>query len=269
MNYFKLNKLIYINCIIFILIKIIDTFSFLSNININHIKYSLGLSSSFNYFSYDLISLFTYMFVHFDFIHFVINMMSFCFISNIFLIFFEKYKLFIIYLFGGMIGGIFYVFSHNFFPVFDNQNGLLIGSSASIIAILSYLTLLKPNYEINFINLSFKLKFITIFIFLIDIISIPNGNPGGHISHIGGLFSGIIFSVFELNNNIFKPKISYSIKSNNTKIRKKFKTNIEYNSEKIELNNNINRILEKISTSGYDSLSKFEKDFLNNNSNNL
>ncbi|MAJ98797.1 MAG: hypothetical protein CMD07_06005 [Flavobacteriales bacterium] len=269
MNYFKLNKLIFINCIIFILIKIIDTISFLSNIDFNYIKYCLGLSSSFNYFTYDLISLFTYMFVHFDFIHFALNMMSFYFISNIFLIFFEKYKLFVIYLFGGITGGIFYVFSHNYFPVFENQNGLLIGSSASIIAILSYLTLIKPNYEINFVNFSFKLKFVTLFIFLIDIISIPNGNPGGHISHIGGLFSGILFSLFELNNKIFKTKISHTIKSRNNKISKRFKTNIEYNSEKIELNNKIDKILEKISTSGYDSLSKFEKDFLNKNSNNL
>ena len=88
-----------------------------------------------------------------------------------------------------------------------------------------------------------------------SLIQIPFNNAGGNIAHLGGALYGFYYSnIFNESNSIFylisKYLESFSSKPKNKKSEQKV----------------INAILDKISKSGYESLSKHEKDFLFKNS---
>jgi len=136
-----------------------------------------------------------------------------------------------------------------------------------------------PNYAVNFILIgSVKLKYIAILLVLMDFLNIKSDNPGGHIAHIGGALFGFIYvSQMKKGKDISKGfnrllNIIVSLfKAQPPKMRtiysKKPKTDEEYNFEKAREQKHLDNILDKISKSGYESLTKEEKDFLFNISN--
>ena len=114
-----------------------------------------------------------------------------------------------------------------------------------------------PNYRIQipFIGM-IKIKYLAFALIILDIISIPKGNAGGHIAHIGGALFGYIY-IKQLNNGVDISKNLYQI------INMIFAMNIFGKKNNIKKNQNkIDNILEKISKSGYSSLNKNEKEIL-------
>lgn len=115
----------------------------------------------------------------------------------------------------------------------------------------------------------FKLIWITIVFFVIDFISIPNGNAGGHIAHIGGALYGAISVLFYFKFGFKFPtfkkrekkKVKYATATNYSYSEKPL-SDEEYNARKVQNQKKIDAILDKISQNGYDSLSKEEKEFL-------
>ena len=106
---------------------------------------------------------------------------------------------------------------------------------------------------------------------MLDILSIPKGNSGGHIAHIGGALFGYLYikqlqkgKDLSINFNNFIQGLINIFRKKNTlnKIYKRAKSDYEFNSEKATKQKEIDKILEKIAKSGYDSLSKEEKDIL-------
>ena len=104
-----------------------------------------------------------------------------------------------------------------------------------------------------------------------DLILIPQGNAGGHIAHLGGAFYGFYFSrqllkgkdtsrwfnhLMDYLVNLFKPtkplKTAY----------KRPMTDDQWRENKVNDQDKINKILDKIAKSGYESLNKEEKDTL-------
>jgi hypothetical protein len=217
------------------------------------------------------------MFLHTGFIHLLFNILGLYWFGKLFLYRMEGNKLLSVYLLGGLAGAIFYVVSYNVFPVFDSVNGLLLGASASVFAILVAIAFYDPNNEIHlsFIG-TFQLKYVALFYVLLSVIGISATNPGGNIAHLGGAAWGW-FYIFQLKKGndmgagfiqmlnkiadafagVFKPK-------NNLKVAFKQapKDDYTYNRLKNMEQEEINRILEKIGKSGYDSLSKDEKELL-------
>jgi hypothetical protein len=120
-----------------------------------------------------------------------------------------------------------------------------------------------------------RLKYIAIFTVFLDVVSIPTGNAGGHIAHLGGAAFGFLFGYFsrsgkdithflEVFFNLFKAKPSYRIHKN---ITFKTKSDWDYNAQKNYDQQRIDEILDKIAQSGYDSLTKEEKEILFRSSN--
>ena len=95
---------------------------------------------------------------------------------------------------GGLTGGGTYLLAYNMLPAFANQTSQLIGASASVLALLFAFATYVPNYKVNLIFLgAIPIKYLAITSVFIDVISIPKGNAGGHIAHLGGALIGVLF----------------------------------------------------------------------------
>jgi len=170
------------------------------------------------------------------------------------------------YFVGVIFGGIIFIFCYNVFPVFFNSYSTMIGSSAGVMAILFFVCVYSPNYEIRILFFNIKLLYIGLFFVFFDIIQIPYGNAGGHFAHLGGSLVGFIYARQIKNGKDIFDSFSFLIISIFYKNKKK-ENKIINNDYRNILHKDINQkkidqILDKINSSGYDSLSEGEKDFL-------
>ena len=269
------EKLIAFNVIFFVLPLLVNTFLFLFKIPIDSYTVWFELSSSFSELVFKPWTLISYSFLHSGFFHLFFNMYIFLFTSRLFLNLFKSNSLINIYFLGVVFGGLLFLFSYNFFPAFENSKPYMIGSSAGVMSLLIFMSTYSPNLEVRLIIFNIKLLYIGIAFMMLDVIQIPYGNAGGHIAHLGGALLGFIyannlkkgidiglpveriisklFNLFQLN----KSKMNVAFKN---KSKKKFNHPNDDNSKKHQ--KKIDEILDKISSSGYESLSKKEKDFL-------
>ena len=272
------TRLLYVNLGVFLIIKILSAFGFLFKINdINHfIESYLSLPSNLSELVKRPWTLISYMFVHQDFLHILFNMAWLHFGSKLFLQYFNGKQLLSTYFLGGIFGGLIYISAFNIFPVFQDApfiNSVAIGASASVLAIFIAIATYSPNYIVNltFIGNTF-IKHIAIFLVVLDFLLIEKNNPGGHIAHLGGAIFGFLYinllrKGIDLSVN-FYTFLSYFKFSEKTKLKKVHKNRSSKNnddlfrSKKSDKQKKINSILEKISKSGYDSLTKQEKELL-------
>ena len=268
-----LTRLIYINLGLFLIIRITNVFYFLAGTPFPFLDW-LALPADFSKLASRPWTLVTYMFLHFDFLHILFNLLWLYWFGQIFLQYLSHKQLLGLYILGGIAGALLYSLAYNLFPAFNLERfgSTMVGASAAIMAIVIAIAAIAPNYTLNLLLLGpVKLKYIAIFTIIIDAISIQNSNAGGHIAHLGGAFMGYIFAVqykkgkditsglnklLDFLSALFKrkPKMKVSYK--------KPSDDKEYNKIKIDQQKEIDRILDKIAKGGYNSLSKEEKDFL-------
>jgi len=255
----SLNKIIYLNVIVFLVFKVCTSILFLFEINTIELLNKFYLPADINLIKLQPWSIFSFMFIHSNFIHLIFNMLWLYFIGNIFLQWLNNKHLIYIYILGGISGGLFFILGYNYFPVLQKniENTLALGASASIFAIMMAISIYKPNHKIQipFIN-KIKLKNITIFLTIFYVVSLSGGNTGGYLAHIGGGIFSFIY-INQLNTS----KIFNSIFNNKSKFNEKDCDYI-YNQKQNKKNKEIDIILEKISKSGYKSLNKKEKEML-------
>jgi hypothetical protein len=173
---------------------------------------------------------------------------------------------------GTLFGGIIFLLSYNYFPVFSKEadRSILLGASAGVSAILVGMATYLPNYQLKLALIGYiKLWHIAAFWIILDIIQIPVSNAGGHLAHLGGALLGFIYvrqasnikiDLFAPFQSFFKKKrkpLQTVHKSKNP--RRKTKPT---GASKSEHQQKIDAILDKISKSGYDTLTKEEKAFL-------
>ncbi len=268
-----LTRLIYINLGVFLVVRIANVIYFLSGTPFPFIDW-LALPADLGTLAARPWTLITYMFLHFDFLHILFNLLWLYWMGQIFLGYFDQRKLIAIYLFGGIFGGIFYVAGYNLFPAFSGfvADSRLLGASASVIAIVTALAVYAPNHIIHLMFIGpVRMKYLALFSVLLYVIGISSTNAGGNLAHLGGAFWGVIY-IFQLRRGIDPGKGFNRLfpgMKNPFKPRPKVKVtyrkpvdDIEYNRLKNTEKARMNEILEKISKSGYDSLSKEEKDVL-------
>mgnify|MGYP005989168823 FL=1 len=262
------EKFISINVAIFVLIFILNALGFLFQANSSVANWFI-LPATFDGFISKPWSIITYGFIHVDFIHILMNLISLYFIGNLFINYFTPKQFISFYIFGTLFGGIIFLLSYNFFPVFANDvsNSFLLGASAGVSAIFIGLATYIPNYQFKIPLIGFvKLWHLAAIWVALDVIQIPAGNAGGRLAHIGGALFGFLY-VSQASN--VKIDIWSKIASFFTSKKKPLKTvykskkttqkkqaNTTYKQQKI------NVILDKISKSGYDTLSQEEKDVL-------
>lgn len=213
----------------------------------------------------------TYMFLHSGIFHILFNMLVLYWFGGIFKDFLGAQKFVYTYFITGILGGLFYVLCYNVFPYFENsiENSKALGASAAIMGIVFGTATLVPNYEIMFaIFGAIRLKYIAFFYLIIDLVGITSNNSGGHLAHIGGALFGFII-VKQLQRGNDWTKVPTKIVERIQSVFKKKKLKVAYkNSEPISVKKvavsqeEVDRILDKISQSGYENLSAKEKEIL-------
>lgn len=267
------TKLIYINVLMFFSLLIIDLLLKFLGSSFLTIDF-LGLTSDKDELLWKPWRLFTYAWLHGNLWHLALNMVFLYFIGQLFLQSFRKNNLITFYIFGALAGGIFYVI---FSSVYD-YNDVLIGASAAIYALFFGLISYNPKQAVRMVLIpsSFPLLYVGYFFLAIDVYNIiSNNNAGGSISHFGGAVFGYLYmKQFEKGNdflgnfsekimNIFQKKEhKFTTYRSEERPAKTPKDDYAYNHQKVEKQKKIDAILDKISKSGYESLSKEEKDFL-------
>ena len=253
----QLQKLIVINIIFFIIPLLLNTFLWLFELkDISIIDYFV-VEADLMSLIFKPWSLITYGFLHGSFSHLFWNMIMLFYFGNILVNYFGDKRLLNVFFNGILFGGIIYIISYNLFPVFTGVSSKMIGSSAGVMAILFYITSYNPNHTIRFFFLNIKLLYIAIFLLLMDIIQIPVENSGGHIAHLGGALIGFLMFRSFKGIDFVDIYTNLSTKKNN----KKIKRNNTFSGSNFD-QKKIDSILDKISESGYESLTKEEKNYL-------
>lgn len=269
----NLTKLIYINLGVFLIYNLIRVLLFVGGNPIgSSYAYLLSVPADFTNLLVRPWTLITYMFFHEEFLHILFNLLWLYWFGQIFLQFLSQRQLVGVYILGGLSGAILFILAYNILPVFAfvKSSAIALGASASILAVVIAVSTLKPNHTIYLLFLGpVKLKYLALFTVLIDIISIPVSNAGGHIAHLGGALFGFIF-IKSLNSgrdltrplSLFSGKLTFRKKQKLKVTHRSSNPDYDYNYRKVKQNQNIDAILDKISKSGYDSLSKEEKETL-------
>ncbi|MBP5516074.1 MAG: rhomboid family intramembrane serine protease [Bacteroidales bacterium] len=210
----------------------------------------------------------TYMFLHDGFWHLLFNMLMLYFGGVMFYRYLGSRRFGWVYFLSGLTGAMLYLLVYNAFPVGATVS-YLVGASAAVLGVFIAVAVYMPNYEVQFMFLrafSFKFKYIALAYVIVDLLSIPVDNAGGHIAHIGGALFGALYVVGM--RQWAKNKLRPSHKK--IKVKQKRKpaasdrplTDDEYNRRRAADQKKVDAILDKISKSGYDNLSKEEKEFL-------
>ncbi len=268
------EKIIFINIICFVFPLFFKTILFLFSLSENFFVGLFELSSSFQDLVFKPWTILTYGFLHSGFFHLFWNMYLLYFSSRLLLNLFNS-KIFLkLYFLGIIIGGLTFILSYNFFPVFQDANPYMVGASAGVMSVFIFMSTYSPSLEIKLILFNIKLRYLGIAFVLLDVIQIPYGNSGGHIAHLGGAFFGFFYAqrlqkgldiglpldnLVEKISQLFirKSKMKTVYKSKDTSdIQNKKSTMVRDHQRRID------EILDKISVSGYESLSNEEKDFL-------
>jgi membrane associated rhomboid family serine protease len=222
-------------------------------------------------------SIVTYMFMHSfsDILHIVMNMMFLYWFGDMAIRLHGNRTVLANYLMGGFFAALIFLLIGNIFNI-SSFGDVLLGASGAVYAIVFSVIFYNPNQKINLLFIGpVAIKFLGMFMVFIDLLKISQGdNTGGQFAHLGGLLWGYLF-IFNLKKNRdltsgIKRFIEFvSTLTNKDKRKRKFKvvhnnfkTDEEYNLDKSVQQKKVDEILDKISKSGYDSLSKEEKDFL-------
>ncbi|WP_437372052.1 rhomboid family intramembrane serine protease [Maribacter litoralis] len=276
-QYSRLNiaeKLIAINVVVFIVNALVP---FLLGLSINVIVQWFELPNDIVGIAFQPWSIVTYSFFHGGIGHLFWNMLLIYFVGRIFLNLFDAKRFLNVYILGVILGGLFFVLGYNIFPAFFNTNAYLIGASAGASAVLIFVCTYLPNQEVRVIFFNVKLWVVGALVVLSDLVQLPISNSGGHLAHLGGAFLGYLYAsqlakgndigsgfsrFMDSIANLFKKEKKAPLKTVYKNKRTSNSTSSAADYDKKTHQKKIDAILDKISKSGYESLSKAEKDFL-------
>lgn len=267
------EKLIIINTAVFIINALVV---FLFQLPIDFIMGWFELPKGFDDYIIQPWALITYSFFHGSFMHLFWNMLLLFFVGRFFLMIHPTKRFISLYILGAMAGGLLFLLSYNIFPVFSGVNSSLIGASAAVMAVMIFVCTSMPHQEVKlFFILNVKLWYIGAALVLLDLVSLPFSNSGGHLAHLGGALLGFVYAKKlqqgdDMGRGIYMIMDSVSSlfsKSKKAPMRTVYRSKKSRKGNAREISDHqkkIDAILDKISKSGYESLSREEKDFLFN-----
>lgn len=249
-----------INALLFILISLFEVGFTLSGnrgwINAQVQEY-FAFPATLSALSFRFYTIITYQFFHDGFFHILFNMVWLYWIGQIFLDFLKPRQFHFVYIGGGILGALSFLLLFNAVPEFSTQQATLIGSSASVMAILVATATLVPDYSLRMLLFGeVKLKYLILAYIVLDIMGTAGANAGGSIAHLGGALFGFLFIKLLQNGSdwstIFKRRPKLKVVKNKAPQKGNDRVNQK----------DVDNILDKISKSGYDQLSKEEKETL-------
>ena len=219
-------------------------------------------------------TLLTYMFLHDDFLHLLFNMIILNFTGRIFLTYFTQRQLLGAYVLGGIFAGL--VFMGVYYLL--GWQGAVIGASGAIMTVLFASTTYAPNMTIRLLLIGYvKLWHFAAVVVALDLLYLLAENTGGHIAHLAGAFFGFVFvkllqqgyDMSKIVGFIYDGLSNISFSRKNTPFKKVHRNpdrkpikSVSKVVTKDKTQQQIDDILDKISKSGYDSLTTDEKEFL-------
>lgn len=203
--------------------------------------------------------------------HIIGNMLGLFFIGRIVESLIGKQSFFILYFSGTIMGGLAYLLFHL------NDMSSVVGASAAVAALLAFFCMRFPERQVTLllffiIPLNVKPKwvfwaFLGISTYLLLSSELQGINGVAHSAHLGGFLTGVVYYRYVYNRQIVSGNIFGQKKIEMPKWfkrRKKFGAQISYQvnrsaQNRNELQKEVDRILDKINTSGFSSLSETEK----------
>ncbi|WP_262248167.1 rhomboid family intramembrane serine protease [Parapedobacter soli] len=256
-----------INVAVFVVLGLLSLVSALGFTDVSLTGYVmpwLQLPASISAWLYKPWTLATYMFTQQGLFHILFNMLWLFWLGIIFLDFLKKRQFVFVYLAGGIVGGLLYLLAYSMIPVFRAESyvTVMIGSSASVSAVVFATATLLPDYTIRMLFFgNVRLKYLALAFIVIDVLAIAGFNAGGSIAHIGGALFGFVY-IKRLQGGQDWSRVLGRNERNRRKL-KVVRNERPVNEEPLVPNQEvIDRILDKISQSGYDSLTKVEKEAL-------
>ena len=222
-------------------------------------------------------TLLTYAFVHENFLHILFNMLNLYWFGQLIREYLGDRRLVSLYVLGALAGAALFLLAYNLLPALRPMLGQpVIGASAAVTAVIVGAATMLPDFTFMlFIIGPVKIKWIAVAVVLISIGGINGGNPGGEITHLGGALLGFIFvkqlkagrdmgrpvvAVGDWFGRLFQPRPAMKVTHRSTVAAPRVGAAAGKSSspsptppEEVDL------ILDKISRSGYESLSKDEK----------
>lgn len=215
----------------------------------------------------------TYAFVHEGFWHILFNLLNLYWFGSLIREYLGDRKLVSLYILGALAGALFYLLAFNLLPVFRGSYAILYGASASVMAVVVGAATLLPDYTFNLLLIGpVKIKYIAAALLLISVAGLSGDNSGGQIAHFGGALMGFVFirqlqrgtdlgrpiqAIGDWVGALFsgRPRLRVTHRSRPATEPASRKSGSFQQPEPSE----IDTILDKISRSGYESLSKEEK----------
>lgn len=270
-----LYRILMINIGLFLALMLCKTFIFLFKGNagwLEEVVLQLSLPAHPSQLLRQPWSLVTYMFLHWEFFHILFNMLILYWTGNLFIEYLGNDKFWATFVLGGLSGAAMYLLAYNLFPVFTSlHEARLMGASAGVIAILVAIATLIPNYTVFLLLVGpVRLKYIAIVAVLLYTIRIPDGNAGGELSHLGGALFGFVM-VKQLQKGrdltgwltgLFKRKLRIKKVPMEVVSRSARGDDERIKNSAVASQEAIDRILDKINKSGFDSLTREEKETL-------
>lgn len=275
-------RLIFINVVVFLIIILLGFIG-----KITHQEYlfdfikdrGFALQTNLSDLALAPYGFITSIFSHFSPLHLLFNMIFLYFAGNMFRQFFSDRRMLHVYVVGGLAGGLAEVIAHQFgihYPA-------VIGASGSIMALFIAMAVYRPNIQVSLFGIiPVKLYVIALIYVIADLAQTLSNDGTAHFSHLGGALIGFLSvqnlhsssNIINWTESLHQRILSYFVNRKNKRPKMKaqkggrvVKSDEEYNLDAKAKQQKIDKILDKISKSGYESLTKAEKDFLFSQSN--
>ena len=223
-------------------------------------------------------SIITYGFTHIDFWHLFFNVFVLYFVGRSFSNLFNIKLSLNVYFLGILFGGLSYMLFYTLFPnSILKHAGSLVGASAGVRATLIFLCAYMPNKEVRLVTINIKLLYFGLLFVALDILGLFGSNPGGNVAHLGGDILGYFYAVqlkkgtdigkgferfIDSISSFFSKSKTSNLKTVHKSKKKSYAGHTKPEFDKFNNQKQIDIILDKISKSGYESLSEDEKAFL-------
>lgn len=279
-----LVQLILVNTVVFLVLLLAKVGLTMAGLLPNYylIQNQLLIPSGIVNFLHKPWTLFTYFFTHEDIFHILYNMLFLYWFGRLIDEYLGNRRLVGLYIMGGVAGGLLYLLMYNTVPYFQNMSdsGRMLGASAAAFSVAVGAATLLPNYTFHLLFFGpVRIKYIVFFFITFSVAKSVGANAGGELSHIGGALMGFfyvkllqngtdlgkpIYWLMESWSSMLRPKpavkVSYRQRSNaSPQISPFASAGSQPSSLSTPDQDEVDTILDKISRSGYESLTREEK----------
>jgi membrane associated rhomboid family serine protease len=277
-------KLILLNLLIFVSVIVLRVIFYYGSQAFVYawVMQNLSLPADFRTFLYRPWTLLTNFFVHEGIWHIVFNMLFLYWFGKLLEEYLGTKRLVGLYILGGLAGGTAFLLLYNFLPYFQSTlaTTTLVGASGAIFAVIVGAATLLPNYTFFLLFIGpVRLKYIAAFYILLSMAELVGPNAGGNLAHLAGALVGFgfiralrsgydwgmpVYAIGDFLSSVFvrkpAPRVPQRARTEAAPNKRPFTA---FNNESAPVaapsQEEVDAILDKISRSGYESLSREEK----------